>query len=439
MSAWDLLFTGGLVLPSVGQEPFIGFVAVTGDRIVAVGAGDPPAEAPEARRTIDARGLLLMPGLVNCHNHAAMTLFRGMADDLPLEVWLHEHIFPAEARAVHPEMVYWCSLLAAAEMLLGGTTTVADSYFFEDEACRAFIDSGIRAVAAQGVIDFPAPGAPDPSKAVAQAAAFIDRWRNRHPRLTPAVFCHSPYTCSDGTLVQAKNMAAERGALFFIHLAETVGEVEQCQREHGCSPTAWLHRLGVLDRHTVCVHCVHVDAGDIDLLAAHDAAVVSCPESNMKLASGIAPLPQLAERCRVGLGTDSAASNNDLDLFAEMGSCARLHKALAGDPTVVPASLALRLATEGGAAVLGMEEKVGRLAKGHKADITVVNLDQPRLTPFYSPDILVYAAGGGDVAFVVVDGEIVVEDGRIVTIDLEEVMARVRELARPKNRRNGTS
>ncbi len=434
MRAWDLLFTGGLVLPSAGQEPFAGFVAVAGDRIAAVGVGAPPPGAPEARRRIDAQGLLLMPGLVNGHTHAAMTLFRGLADDLPLDVWLQEHIFPAEARAVDPEMVYWCTLLAAAEMLLAGTTTVADGYFFEDEACRAFADSGIRAVAAQGVIDFPAPGVPDPAEAVAHAAGFLDRWRGRHPRLTPAVFCHSPSTCSGDTLVRAKEAAAERGASFFIHLAETEAEVRRCREEHGVSPPAWLARLGVLDQQTVCVHCVHLDGQDVDILAASGASVVSCPESNMKLASGTAPLALLAERCRVGLGTDSAASNNDLDLFGEMGSCARLHKVLAGDPTAVPASLALHLATRGGAAALGLEES-GRLASGYKADITAVNLDRPHLTPFLSPDLLVYAARGSDVAFVVVDGEVVVEEGRIVTIDLEEVMARVRRLARRGCRR----
>ncbi len=429
MTGWDILFTDGLILPAAGATPFHGFLAVAGDRIVALGPGPTPADIPPVRRTIDADGLLLMPGLVNCHSHAAMTLFRGLADDLPLDVWLREHIFPTEARCVTPEMVYWCSLLAAAEMLLSGTTTVADGYFYEDEAARAFIDSGLRAVVAQGVIDFPAPGVPDPTAAVEHAADFLDRWQDAHPRITPAIFCHSPYTCSADTLVRAKEAARQRGRLLFIHVAETADEVRQCREQHGKSPVAYLDELGILDPATPCVHCVHVDKADIDILRRSGAAVVSCPESNMKLASGIAPLPELTG-IRRGLGTDSAASNNDLDLFGEMDSCAKLHKVVTGDPTVLPAAEVLGMATAGGADVLGMAGDIGRLAEGYKADITAVDLRRPHLVPFHSPDLLVYAARGADVTFVVVDGRLVVEEGRLTTIDLTEVMAQVQALAR---------
>jgi 5-methylthioadenosine/S-adenosylhomocysteine deaminase len=391
------------------------------------------AELPAAitaKKTIDGAGCLLMPGLVNTHTHAPMTLFRGLADDLPLMTWLNEHIFPAEAKSVNPEMVYWCSKLAAAEMILAGTTTVADGYFLEDRVAQAFADCGLRAVAAQGVIDFPAPGVPDPTQNITAAAQFIDDWQNRNDLVTPAVFCHSPYTCSTDTLKRAKDIARQKNVKLFVHVAETKAEVEQLQEQHGTTPVRYLDSLGILDRDTLCVHCVWLDEEEIAILAQRGTGVSTCPQSNMKLGSGIAPLKELLKKnIPVGLGTDGCASNNTLDLFREMDLCAKLHKVKELDPTALPAGQILQMATWRGAEVLGLQEKIGSLAPGKTADLVLLDLQQPHLQPFYSQDLLVYAANGADVSTVIINGRLVLENRRILTFDVQEVMERVRELA----------
>jgi 5-methylthioadenosine/S-adenosylhomocysteine deaminase len=433
MSAtYDLLITHGLILTAPGQAPPIddGFVAIHSGAIRDVGPMTALPAQFRAGRTIDARGCLVMPGLVNGHCHAAMTLFRGLADDLPLMEWLHQHIFPAEARLVSKEMVYWCSKLAAAEMILAGITTVADSYFFAEEAARAFSDSGLRAVVAQGIVDFPAPGVPDPTKNIAAAAAFIEHCRG-HQRVLPALFCHSPYTCGPQTLQRAKELAHNEQCKLFIHLAETREEVEQIRHQHGLSPAAYLDRLGILDADTVAVHAVHLDTADIAILKLRGVGVITCPESNMKLACGIAPVPALLTAgIPMGLGSDGCASNNDLDLFAEMDTLAKLHKVATLDPTVLPAREVLRMATSGGAGVLGLAKQIGRLAPGLAGDCLIIDLDQPHLTPFHGPDLLVYAAKGSDVRTTIINGKVVMDERRVLTFDLAETMARVRELAK---------
>ena len=429
----DLLIINATLLanPADGRLQEAGFLAIADGAVAGIGAmADLPAQ-PAAERIIDAAGNLLLPGLINCHCHGAMTLFRGLADDLPLMTWLNEHIFPAEARLVDAEMVYWCSKLAAAEMIMGGTTTVADAYFHEDAAARAFCEAGMRTVAAQGIIDFPAPGVPDPKQNIAAAADFLAAWQGKNPLLTPALFCHSPYTCSPDTLQRAKTLAREAGSLFFIHLAETRGEVAQIKEQHGCTPVALLQRLGLLDEKTVCVHSVWLEKEDIGLLRESRAKVVTCPESNMKLASGIAPLAELMEAgVPVGLGTDGCASNNDLDLFQEMGCCARLHKVAALEPTRMPAAELLGMATGGGAGVLGMAGRTGRLAIGMRADCIIIDRNQPRLTPFHNPATLVYAGRGSDVSTVIIDGRVVMEERQLLSFDLEEALGEVRRLAR---------
>ena len=407
------------------------YLAVADGAIVGIGAMADLPKRSGAARIIDAAGNLVMPGLVNGHGHGAMTLFRGLADDLPLMTWLTEHIFPAEARLVDAEMVYWCSKLAAAEMILGGTTMVADAYFHEDAAAQAFCEAGLRTVAAQGIIDFPAPGVPDPKQNIAAAADFLATWQGKNPLLTPALFCHSPYTCSPDTLQRAKELAREAGSLFFIHLAETREEVAQLKEQHGCTPVALLHALGVLDENTVCVHCVWLEEGDIELLRESGAKVVTCPESAMKLGAGIAPLAELlGAGVEVGLGTDGCASNNDLDLFQEMASCARLHKVAAHDPTRLSAATLLGMATAGGAGVLGLGQQTGRLAVGLRADCLLIDRRQPHLTPFYNPETLVYAGRGSDVATVLIDGRVVMEERRFLAFDLAETLGEVRRLAK---------
>ncbi|MFO7605533.1 MAG: amidohydrolase [Desulfurivibrionaceae bacterium] len=392
------------------------------------------AELPdrvEAARIIDARGSLVLPGLINCHNHAAMSLFRGLADDLPLMVWLQDHIFRAEARFVSSEMVYWCSKLAAAEMILSGTTTVADGYFFEDDCARSFKEAGLRAVAAQGVIDFPAPGVPDPTDNIDTGARFLEKWRGDE-LIAPAIFCHSPYTCSAETIVKAKDLARQADCRFFIHLAETASEVVEFRKLHNLSPAAYLKRLGVLDQGTVLVHCVWLDDDDLRIIKAAGAGVVSCPQSNMKLGAGAAPVDKFDEfDIPVGLGTDSCASNNNLDMFREMSVAAKLAKVNRLDPTLLPAGRVMEMATSGGARVLGLSDRIGELTVGRAADIIIVDLLKPHLTPMYSVDsLLVYAASGSDVSTSIINGRLVMDNRELLSIDLPEVIGKVNKMAR---------
>lgn len=430
---YDILIENGLVLtlgPDAAAIPK-GFVAVTGQNIAAVGSMDELRDKGTASKVIDASHHLVMPGLVNAHTHAAMTAFRGLADDLPLMTWLNEHIFPAEAAHVGPELVYWGTKLALAEMILSGTTCVVDGYFCENEAARAASEVGIRAVLAQGVIDFPAPGVPDPAKNIEVARAFIERWLGVSELIVPSVFCHAPYTCSPSTLKRAKALAREHGVVFQIHVAETRSEVEQMVSEQGVRPVAFLDRLGLLDEKTLAVHCVHVDLEEVDLLAERGTPVVVCPESHMKLASGLAPLPaMLRAGVKVALGTDGPASNNDLNMFGEMRAAALMHKVAAADPTAMPASQVVRLAVDGGAEALGMGDRIGRLAPGYRADLILLDLDRPNLQPLYRPrSHLVYAATGREVTTVLVDGRILMEDGRLTCLDLEETMTRMRTIS----------
>ncbi len=402
-----------------------------GDTIAAIGtaANLHQAETTEATTIIDGHGKLLAPGLINGHNHCAMTLFRGLADDLELATWLTKYIFPAEARYVNEEMVYHCSKLAAAEMILSGTTTVADGYFFEGQAAQAFVDTGMRAVAAQGIIDFPAPGVPDPAKSLETVAEFLDAWQGRHPRITPGLFAHSPYTCSNQTLQQAKELATERQVPFFIHVAESRQEHEMIQSPQGTSPIRHLAALGLLDPGTICIHGVWLDDEDLDLLATNGAGVVVCPQSHLKLASGIAPVSAMIERgIRVGLGTDGCASNNSLDMFREMDILCKTQKVHTLDTTALTARQALRCATVSNAALLGLGN-IGQLLPGYKADLILLDLQQPHLTPCYNQDLLVYGASGADVHTVIIDGRLIMEDKKILSFDIQETMREVRRLA----------
>ena len=427
----DLLLKNCRFLADADTEPALaaGFVLVRDGRIQTIG---PMADCPAGwtGTVVDGQGQLLLPGLVNGHCHLPMTLFRGLADDLALADWLTNHIFPAEARHIDPETVYWGSRLAAAELLLAGVTCVADGYFLEDEAARACLDAGLRCVAAQGIIDFPAPGVPDPGRNIEAAAKFLDRWQDRNPLITPALFVHSPYTVANDTLQQAKALARRRGVRLFVHAAETRDEIRQIAAPLAPTPIGHLDALGVLDADTTCVHCVWADETDLDTLARRGAAVVSCPQSNAKLASGVAPLAaMLARGLRVGLGTDGAASNNSLDLFREMDLAARLQSMRGCDPKPVPARRMLDLATRDGAEAIGLEAGHGRLTVGAPADLILVDLEQPRLQPSHSPGQLVHAGSGADVRTVIVGGRLVVHERQLRTMDLDETLERVRSLA----------
>ena len=408
-----------------------GWLGVSGGKIEGLGTVQANG-LPEARETIDARGGIVMPGLVNTHTHLPMTLFRGLADDLPLATWLEDHIFPAEHAAIQPESVRWATLLACAEMALSGTTTCCDGYFYEGVVAGAVHDVGLRGVLAQGVIDHPAPGVPDPVRNLSAARQFCRDWLGQSERIRPSVFCHSPYTCSRETLVSAKRLCDEFGLLFQIHVAESRWESDHIRSTHGASPVAYLDRLGVLDERTLLVHCVWVDDEDITVIAARRAKVSHNPESNMKLASGVAPVDRmLSAGITVGLGTDGCASNNDLDLFPAMDTTAKLHKVKRLDPTVLPAEAVIRMATIDGARALGLEREIGSLEPGKQADLIIINTRAPHLTPIHHPaSAIVYAAKGSDVQTVMVAGQLRVENRTLRGMDVEAIMNQTGTISR---------
>jgi 5-methylthioadenosine/S-adenosylhomocysteine deaminase len=433
-----VIWNGCLLTLEPGAKPiFPGYVAVQGSAIQALGQADHPEDLPPSRTYLDVGGGLILPGLVNTHCHLPMVWFRGLADDLPLHDWLTRKIFPGESGWLNPEKVYWGALLAAAELIRGGVTTVADGYFHETEVRRALSDAGLRGVAAQGIIDFPAPGVPDPRDNLKVARSFLESGATVPGGLiTSALFCHSPYTCGPETLRGAKALTRKAGVPFFIHLAETKPEVEELQAKTGMSPGVYLESLGVLDELTVAVHAVWLETEDMELLARRGVKVSHCPESNLKLASGVAPVPDLLARgVTVGLGTDGAASNNNLDLFGEMSLTARLHKVWRHDPTLLPAPQVVGLATRQGARVLGLDRRVGTLTPGKEADLIVLDLDRPHLTPLYDPySHLVYAAGSGDVRHVMVAGRWLLRDREFLTLDWPALAARARDYGRELGR-----
>ena len=333
-------------------------VAIKGDRLVAAGPTDEVRKSYRALREVDLTGYLLMPGLVNTHTHAAMSLFRGIGDDLPLKKWLEEIVFPTEAAFINPDSVYLGTLLSAIEMLKGGTTTFCDGYFFEESAARAAIDSGMRAVLGQGILDFPAPDLPDPFGFLSRAEEFLANFPSHCDRVRPSLFCHAPYTCGPATLTAVKELCRKNSILFQTHLSETEGEVGEIERRYGNRPGMHLDALGVLDHLTLCAHAIWLSPDEIRMLASRGASIAHCPESAMKLASGVASIPEMIHAgIRVGLGTDGCASNNDLDLYSEMDKAAKLHKVFRNDPLVCPAEQVLCMATIGGASALGLGER----------------------------------------------------------------------------------
>ena len=428
--AHDCLIHNALVLTlEAGAAPLCGgYVAVKDGKVAQVGPDPGPGALPPAREYLDAEGGIVLPGLVNTHTHAAMVWFRGLADDLPLKNWLTDFIFPAETGWLDEEKVYWGTLLAAAELIRGGVTTVADGYFFAASARRAFHEAGLRAVVAQGVVDFPAPGVPDPQDNVRVAAEFLESGAGFPKRLTSTIFCHSPYTCRAETLRAAKDLTRSRGVPFFLHLSETREEVADFRQKTGLSPGAYLEGLGVLDELTVAVHGVWLTAEEQGILARRGVKVSHCPDSNLKLAAGVAPVPELLSRgVTVGLGTDGAASNNNLDLWGEMSLAARLHKVWKGDPTVLPAAQVVALATREGAKVLGLAGRVGALTPGAQADLIVLAPAPPHLTPMFDPfSHLVYAARAGDVEHLMVGGRWLLQGRQLTTLDWPEIARRVR-------------
>jgi 5-methylthioadenosine/S-adenosylhomocysteine deaminase len=426
----DLLLTNGNLLTlSPGSEPiFQGALAIAEGRIAALGTKADVERLFGAAKTVDARGGLIMPGLVNAHNHAAMTCFRGMADDLPLMDWLTRYIFPVESKS-DGDQVYWSTLLACAEMIRSGTTTFCDMYLFEDRVAQAAQEAGLRALVGEVLYDFPSPNYGPIEKGFEYTEALINRWRG-NPSIRIAVEPHALYTCSPVLLRRCKELADRHGLPMIIHVAETKSEVETISTKYGETPVNYMESLGLLSPSLIACHCVWLTEAEMDLLARRGVKVVHNPESNMKLASGVAPVPDLLARgVTVGLGTDGCASNNNLDLFQEMDSAAKLHKVHRLDPTVMPSEVVLEMATLGGAKVLGLEKEIGSLEVGKKADIIILDLNRPHLQPIYNIiSHLVYSATGADVRDVIIDGKLIMQDRKLLTLDEEMIMNKMQEI-----------
>ena len=423
----DILIYNGTILTMDSQNTTIpnGILAISGNKISYIGKNG--KDLIEAKKEFDTQGGLILPGLINSHTHAAMSLFRGLADDLPLMEWLHNYIFPVEGK-MDADFVRVGTLLACAEMILSGTTTFCDMYLFEEEVAKAAKEAGMRSLVGEVIYDFPSPNYGTLEKGFMYTEELIERWE-KDPLINIAVEPHSLFTCGEELLMKANDLAIKKKVPLILHLAETKEEVSEIKKRFGKKPVQHLKDLGLLGSHLIVDHCVYLSESEIVLLAENNVCVVHNPESNMKLASGVAPIPtMIVKGITVGLGTDGCASNNNLDLFGEMDMAAKLHKVHSLDPTVMNAQTLLRMATIDGAKVLGLEKITGSLEVGKRADIIVIKTNKPHLVPMYNAySHLVYAVSGHDVQHSIIDGTIVMEDRRLCTLDVEDIIRRSKE------------
>jgi 5-methylthioadenosine/S-adenosylhomocysteine deaminase len=427
----DSIWSARYVITMDSQRRVIenGAVAVRGERIVAVGTRAEIDQRFQPKARLDRPAAILAPGLINTHAHAAMSLFRGIADDMRLQEWLEKFIFPAEARNVSPEFVRWGTRLACLEMLLSGTTTYTDMYYFEDVVAEATKEAGMRGVLGETIIGFPVPDAKTPADGLKFTERYLERFRN-DPLIVATVAPHALYTNSDETLTASRALANRYHAPLIIHLSETRRENDEALAKRKMTPAQILDRLGVLNGRTLAAHGVWLTDADLKILKASGTGVAHCPSSNMKLASGIAPVTKmLALDMAVGLGTDGpAGSNNDFNLFEEMDLAAKLQKVATMDPQALPATAALEMATMRGARALGLDKEIGSVEAGKRADMIMVRLDRPNAVPLYDVySQMVYALKGSDVQDVMVNGRPVVRDGRVLTLDEKQVLAKAAE------------
>ena len=427
----DLIVTARYVVTMDPQKRMIedGAIAIRGERIQAVGKRSDIDSRYQSSQRLDKGDAIVMPGLVNTHAHAAMSLFRGIADDMNLQDWLTKFIFPAEKKNVSPEFVRWGTRLACLEMLRGGITTYTDMYYFEDMVAATTREAGMRGVLGETVIGFPVNDAPTPAASMKLAEGFIRHYHN-DSLIVAAVAPHAPYTNSDETLKSCRKLALRYNAPILTHLSETKKENDDSLRDHHMTPTQRLDSLGFFHGRTLVAHAVWVTDDDIAILKKNNTGVAHCPSSNMKLASGAAPVVKMLERgLNVGLGTDGpAGSNNDFDLFEEMDLAAKLQKLATMDPRALPARTAVAMATITGAKALGMEKEIGSLEAGKRADLISVRIDRPHAVPLYDVySDLVYALKASDVTDVVVNGRIVVRDAKCLTIDGPTTLAKAKE------------
>src|SRR2546428_8788913 len=430
--AVSLVVIGGTVVTENATHQILtpGTVAINGTDIVGVDRPDAIASQFSAAETIDARGQVVLPGLINTHTHAPMVMYRGLADDLALMDWLQKYIFPAEAKTVSPELVRVGTRLAALEMIESGTTTFADMYYFEEEIAKAAFGAGLRGVLGQTIIQFPVADAKTPAEGLVRAEAFIKAFKD-DGLIVPAVAPHAMYTNDKGTLLACAELGRRYGVPIIIHLAETEEELRIAREQHHSTPTAYLDAIGFWGPKTLAAHGVWVTDEDIAILKRRGVGVAHNPESNMKLASGAAPVKKyLAAGVALGLGTDGAASNNDQDMFEAMRQASFLAKHAEHDPTVLPAQAALDMATIGGARALSIERIIGSLEPGKRADVIAVSVNTARQTPLYDPvSHLVYTTRGDDVQTTIVNGKVLMNERHVRTLNRDTVLAEARALA----------
>jgi len=407
-----------------------GAIAIRDGKIVWIGKRE-EGKKFDYRRLIDGGLSVMTPGFINTHTHAAMVGFRGLADDLPLMKWLEEYIWPSEWKFVSREFIRDVLPLAILEMLGSGITTYADMYFFQDEAAKIAKDMGIRAVLGEGLIDFETPSFKNPEEALDFTQNFIKEWKGDEI-IIPAVAPHAPYTCSKELLLSSTELSKKYDVPCLIHVAETEDEVKEMKKRYRKSPVRYLDEIGFLSDNVVAAHSVWLDEEEIEIYERNGVGVSHNPTSNLKLASGIAPVPEFLKReIKIGIGTDGAASNNNLDFVEEIHITALIHKVKVMDPTVLSAWDVLHMATLGGAKVLGLQNKIGSLEPGKRADFVIFDLQKPHLTPVFNPvSHLVYAAKSSDIKYVVLNGEIKVEKGNFPQFHVDEIMRRVNELSR---------
>ncbi len=429
----DLLVSGGVLVTMDGTRRVLeeGAVAIRGERIVAVGTAADLAAHYGARRRIDARDEIILPGLINTHNHAPMTLLRGIADDLELKDWLQKYIFPAETRNVSREFVEWGTALACLEMIHSGPTTYADMYYFEDRVAEVTARAGMRGILGETIIQFPVADNKSPEEALVYTEKFIRRWHG-HALIIPAVAPHAPYSNSAATLRACKALADRYGVPMLMHVSETRDEVSEIREKYGTTSTKWLNQLGVLGASVLFAHGVWLTDEDLTIVKQHGVSVSHNPESNMKLASGTAPVPRmLALGIHVGLGTDGAPSNNNLDMFEAMDFAAKLHKLSTWNPAVLPAPVVLEMATIGGARSLGIGKEVGSIEPGKLADLILVDTNSAHALPLYNVySQLVYDLKGADVRTSIINGKIVMLNRRVLTLDERQILQKAREYRR---------
>lgn len=428
----DTIWSAGWVVTMDGSRRVIqdGAVAVKADRIVAVGTRREIDAQYKAKQRVDKPNAILMPGFIDTHTHAPMVLFRGIADDMRLQEWLEKFIFPAEARNVDAEFVRWGTRMACLEMMLAGTTTYTDMYYFEDVIAEETKAAGLRGVLGQTIIGFPAPDYKTPAAALDGAAKYIQRFKN-DPLIVPAVAPHAIYTVADDILKASRDLANQYKVPILIHLSETKRENDDEMRKRGASPTQILDKLGFFSGgHTLGAHGVWLDDADLKTLKSHNVGLAHCPSSNMKLASGTARVVDiLAVGINMGLGTDGfAGSNNDATLMEEMDLAAKQQKVTRLDPTALNAQQAVEMATITGAKALGLDKEIGSLETGKRADMITISLDEPRATPMYNVySQLVYALKGSDVRDVMVNGRMIVKDRRVLSLNPSVIIAKAKE------------